>query len=83
MTGPGKEADTAPLRGVVLCGRVQASCTCIEKFGHDEASTPHRCECGGSWRGRAADGNFEVVEWPGPWGPVFCSLLWRVLREDI
>lgn len=45
-----------------ICGTRVAYCECIAPAGHDERSEPHRCRCGGAWRGR--DNTFVVLALP-------------------
>lgn len=46
--------------GVVCCGQVMASCSCVEQVGHEG---PHVCTCGGSWH-YTADGEFWADSYP-------------------
>ena len=61
----GGEYGRSPIRlghrGRVLCEAIAASCVCLLDTAH---GGPHECECGGSWKGADATGDFEVVAWP-------------------
>lgn len=49
-----------------ICGARACWCRCIEAPDH---RPPHRCTCGGSWRGTYGEADFEPVVWPLPTDP--------------
>jgi hypothetical protein len=56
------DPDDEVTEAEVICGQTEASCHCILDPGHIE---PHRCECGGQWRGDGDGDDFEYVADPG------------------
>lgn len=44
-----------------VCNGVADNCACSEPAGH---SSPHKCECGGSWRGTLWESDFRLVAPP-------------------
>lgn len=49
------------------CGARADGCVCSALAGHEARGEPHRCCCGGTWRGDFDGDDYEVIELPpGP-----------------